>query len=224
MFLFRFTTYLPIIFIPTKYGFLLTPPMSPRAQMLGTYEEPVSSILKDWLKHSQLFIDIGAHVGYYTLLASKYVKYVIAFEPNPFNYKFLKINIRLNKLKNVLALNFAVSDFNGKAHLHIPRQRGRAITDESIINSKGEVEVRVVRLDDFITKLILKDAVIKIDAEGSELKILYGSFKILKDYTRFLMIEIHSNFDKIKIKNYLKNLNYKIIQIGKFFLCEKYDR
>jgi predicted RNA methylase len=105
---------MPIIIIPTPYGILLTPPISPRAQMLGIYETPASKILEKELKDARLFIDVGAHVGYYTLLASKIAKEIISIEPNPFNYKLLKFNLRINKINNAYALNIAASNYNGE--------------------------------------------------------------------------------------------------------------
>jgi hypothetical protein len=67
-------TYIPVIIIPTPYGILLTPPISPRTQMLGVYETPASKILQKELKDARLFIDVGAHVGSILYLLLKWLR------------------------------------------------------------------------------------------------------------------------------------------------------
>lgn len=75
------------------------------------------SFLQMWLKprRGEVFVDIGAQIGKYTIIVAKVVTkegMVVAIEPHPVNYQTLQRNIRLNKLENVIALNLAAGDRN----------------------------------------------------------------------------------------------------------------
>jgi len=213
-------TYMPIIIIPTPYGILLTPPISPRAQMLGIYETPASKILEKELKDARLFIDVGAHVGYYTLLASKIAKEIISIEPNPFNYKLLKFNLRINKIKNAYALNIAASNYNGESGIFIPKLKGKIATDESRLdNNISKIKIKV-KLDDLLLKIGKNPDVIKIDVEGSEMQVLEGLQETLRKGVKCLMVEVHSEENKAKAINFLKSLGYKVTPVSKFPICK----
>jgi FkbM family methyltransferase len=214
-------TYIPIIIIPTPYGILITPPISPRAQMLGIYETPASKILEKELKDARLFIDVGTHVGYYTLLASKIAKEIISIEPNPFNYKLLKFNLKINKIKNAYALNIAASNYNGESGIFIPKLKGKIATDESRLdNNISKIKIKVVKLDDLLLKIRKNPDVIKIDVEGSEIQVLEGLQETLRKGVKCLMIEVHSEENKSEVISFLKSLGYEITQVSKFLICK----
>jgi protein-L-isoaspartate O-methyltransferase len=84
---------------------------------LGSYEIDKQLAIKNSLKPGQVFYDIGANVGYYSLLAAKCVGNtgaVIAFEPLPRNIVYLTSHLRLNKITNTILLQKALSDHSGK--------------------------------------------------------------------------------------------------------------
>lgn len=70
-------------------------------------------------RNDDVVIDVGAHVGLFTLKVAKKVKKVVAIEPHPLNYRFLIANITLNGLKNVIPLKLALSSYSGKAKLYL---------------------------------------------------------------------------------------------------------
>jgi FkbM family methyltransferase len=189
--------------------------------MLGIYETPASKILEKELKDARLFIDAGAHVGYYTLLASKIAKEIISIEPNPFNYKLLKFNLRINKIKNAYALNIAASNYNGETGIFIPKLKGKIATDQSKLdNNISKIKIRVVKLDDLLLKIGKNPDVIKIDVEGSEMQVLEGLQETLRKGVKCLMIEVHSEENKAKAISFLKTLGYKVTQVSKFLICK----
>jgi FkbM family methyltransferase len=195
--------------------------MNPRTQMLGIYETPASKILEKELKDARLFIDVGAHVGYYTLLASKMAKEIISIEPNPFNYKLLKFNLRINEIKNVYALNIAASNYNGESGIFIPKLKGKIATDESRLdNNISKIKIKVVKLDDLLLKIRKIPDVIKIDVEDSEIQVLEGLQETLRKGVKWLMIEVHSEENKSEVISFLKSLGYKITQVSKFLICK----
>jgi FkbM family methyltransferase len=213
----KFAMRLPLVVIPVRDGILVTPPVSPKAQMQGTYESDAVAFLEFTLRSVDVFVDVGAHAGYYTLMAARLAKEVIAFEPNPSNYKFLRFNIFLNRLDNVKAVGAAVSDFNGHAKLYVPKQGGRSLTDRATLAYEGEdsVEVPVVTLDTFLEH-IDSPSVIKIDVEGDELNIIKGALKTIAKGVRLIIVEIHSSDVKMPIIELLRNLGYMMREKGKF--------
>lgn len=208
---------LPLVIIPTRDGILVTPPLSPKAQMEGTYESCAIAFLKSALRPVDVFVDIGAHAGYYTLIGARLAKEVIAFEPNPSNYKFLRFNIFLNRLRNVTAVSAAVSNFNGHAKLCVPKQGGRSQTNLSTLVCEGKdaVDVHVVMLDTFLEHLT-HPSVIKIDVEGAELDVIKGALQLLANGVRLVIVELHSSEHKSQIIKLLSRLHYVTIERSKF--------
>ena len=199
----------PFVIVPTKYGIFVTPPASPKAQMLGTYELTVSKIIKSSLGTDDVFVDVGAHAGYYTLMCAKLAKEVVAFEPNPTNYRFLILNILINGLKNVVAIKAAVSDFDGYGELNIPISKGKPLTSQgSLVHGGGKtINVPVVTLDKIFDSLDLNQPfhlLIKIDVEGAELNVIKGAIKTLNKGVKLVIIETHNTYTKNSIVELLK--------------------
>ena len=153
------------------------------------YEKRQADIVKKNIKKGDTVIDIGANIGYYTILFSKLVGKkgkVIAFEPEPSNFKLLKENIEINNCKNVVPFNVALSDSKGKKELYFnPENRGGCSLKNK--NLKNVLKVRTMPLDDIIKKANF----IKIDVEGAEAEVLEGADKILKQNNLILMIEVY---------------------------------
>jgi len=141
------------------------------------YEPVETALLKDHLKPGQAFVDVGANIGYYTLLAARIVGpqgRVYAFEPDSANFKLLGKNTAANGYGNVTAVNKALSNKSGTARLYInPVNRG----DHRIYDSKDgrpSVEIETVTLDRFFEKLDKKVHFIKMDVQGAEAAALGG--------------------------------------------------
>jgi FkbM family methyltransferase len=125
--------------------------------------------------------DIGAHVGFYTLLASVLVGTkgkVVAFEPLPKNVRYLKKHLRLNRCNNVMVIESAVAEYNDIAFL----KNGKNSYAGSL-SSEGHLKIKTVSLDDLISKSnIPPPDFMKIDVEGAELAALTGSRLLLAEY------------------------------------------
>ena len=135
------------------------------------------------LRREMNIIDIGAHIGMYTVLAAEKVGNtgkVIAIEPEPENYKQLLKNIKLNDFRNVIPLNIALFNHEGREKLYLSSFSGSHSLSpkEDTISS---IEVPLKTLDNLLEELNLKKVdIIKIDAEGAEIPILKGAEKTLK--------------------------------------------
>src|SRR6266849_3549362 len=95
--------------------------------LLGVWEPSVTQFIQGLLGPGAGFVDVGAHQGYYSLLASRVVGptgHVFAFEPESFNFSRLSENVALNNATNVTAIRQAVGDYTGRAVLHTAGVRG----------------------------------------------------------------------------------------------------
>ena len=152
---------------------------------LGGWEEVTTNLFKDSVKEGDTVVDLGANMGYFTLLASGLVGKagrVYAFEPEPVNYRQLLKNIELNGYENVVPLQKAVSNVNGKVKLFVhATDSGRHVIEPCNNDSAQEesIEIESVTLDEFFRDKPLP-TVIKMDIEGAELLALFGMEKMIK--------------------------------------------
>jgi FkbM family methyltransferase len=158
----------------------------------GYHECDVTVIILNILKEGDLCIDVGAHCGYYTLLFSKIVKEkgkVISFEPDKNNLSLLIRNVKLNKCNNVKIYPYAISDNDSFAILSVDEKTGFDSyimeTTKSNIDSKISM-VKTIKLDSLNYEKPVY--LLKIDAQGHEVKILKGSHKVLMN-TKYVILE-----------------------------------
>ena len=136
-----------------------------------------------------IVIDVGAHVGTYTLKAASRVGntgHVYAIEPSPTSYALLKHNIKINSFKNITPLNIALSNQNGKQKLYLANKPSHA----TVVNPSNKyVKVDSRKLDDIIQQHTSKRIdIIKIDAEGAEKEILLGALNTLTHSTSKIVV------------------------------------
>ena len=142
----------------------------------GVYEPFWTDLFKRTFKPGQTFVDVGAHIGYYTAMAAEAgAGEIHAFEPDPDNYRLLEQNCR--EVANLYEL--AVSDRTGRAMLY------RCVTnsgDHRLFETEGResVEVGVTRLDDVRELAGRCVDFVKIDAQGEETRILRGAAGLLE--------------------------------------------
>jgi FkbM family methyltransferase len=150
---------------------------------LGHYESEAQAIFLANIRPGDVVFDIGANVGFYTLLASKLAAHgsVVAFEPLPRNLALLERHLRLNEVCNVRVLPIAVSSQSGTARFaaaHNPAMGG--LTDS------GDLEVTTASLDALIANgAIPRPSFLKIDVEGAEHDVLTGAAKLLAESGRW---------------------------------------
>jgi FkbM family methyltransferase len=159
---------------------------------LGSYEYEERILFEKMISRSSVVYDIGAHVGYYTLLASELIGEtgkVFAFEPSPRNLKYLKTHIEINHCSNVIIIEAAVSNKSGTSFF----SEGSDATT-SHLSEEGNLKINVVSIDDLlIDNKILAPDYIKIDAEGAELLVLKGAETYLSNYDPKIFLETHSH-------------------------------
>lgn len=174
--------------------------------------------IKEHLKMNsgEIFVDVGANVGYYSLLLAKNnpdIK-IISIEAHPENFKAMNKNIKINNFQNIIAINKAVSNQSGgKIRLYeYFDENGRKFTgmfdNSNRYNAKSFREIDCDSLDNILStnKIVY---VIKIDIEGEESNALLGATNTLK-YTRKIIVEIHNDENLQKVKQILLSNQFNI--------------
>ena len=128
-------------------------------------------------------VDVGAHVGWYTLLAAQRVGAsgrVVAFEPDPANYALLVQNVTANGFRNVETVQQAVSDGCRQAAFFLDPKNpgGHRLADWS--DGRPSIPVEVTSLDAFFSASLHPIDVVKIDTEGVELSVWRGMQRVLQ--------------------------------------------
>lgn len=186
---------------------------------LGMQEVEQSQCLTKLLQAGQVFFDVGANVGFYTLLGSRLVRsigQVVAFEPMPRNLAFLYRHVRLNRADNVTILPLACADtlatelfIAGENHA-LGRLEGRnGEAGGSSPRSSGML-VATISLDVAAEKLGLRPDVIKIDVEGAELRVLEGAANILAQVRPAIFLSVHSDRLRDACLAHLGKFGYQI--------------
>jgi FkbM family methyltransferase len=177
-------------------------------------------------KENDLVIDVGAHLGRYSLISSNQVGKkgkVISIEANPLVFEKLKKNIDLNKSTNIISLNYAVYSEKTRIKLFSPNEGLKNTIYNTIVSNRTKserfTEVNADTLDNILNSIGIKtDKVnwIKIDVEGAELEVLKGAHNILsKSKDIAILIEIHNLAEGRNlyenIMDLLKTYNFKIV-------------
>jgi len=191
------------ITIPLHHGFRLKLDLSEPAQrkiyFFGDYDERHEiTLLRRILLPGDIFWDVGANIGFYTLTASTLVGpegRVVAFEPAAYAYESLSTNLSLNACANVQPVQIALSDYPGQAVLH--RRADCADGGASLIlradYHADTEEVTTTTLDLFLAQSgSPPPTFIKIDVEGLEGNVLSGGQNILQgEQPPLILIEMN---------------------------------
>jgi FkbM family methyltransferase len=185
--------------------------------------------LREWpgkTNQRRIFIDIGANIGKYTLIASNIFKYsnILSIEANPVTAELLRKNINLNNLEQKVLINqVAVGSFEGEVIIQSDRHHlggGNIVSlkDVKTISMDESFRVKLCTVDSIFEKTSLspKDIdFIKIDIEGMEKSALEGMVSILSNMSKgsAIMIEISQNKDQVKkmLSDYGFELREKIL-------------
>jgi FkbM family methyltransferase len=162
--------------------------------VLGTADYEEQLWVAEHLGRSDTFYDIGANIGFFTLLAAKLVGpegTVIAFEPLPSNVEQLQKNVALNNYTNVAVVAAAVSaeETVGQFSLTDARDAGRLVEENS---DESNVRVPVTTVDaTWRDGRLHPPSMIKIDVEGEEINVLRGCRETLISHRPVLLVEVH---------------------------------
>lgn len=206
------------LYIPTKANYR-------QIYYHGFYEHPNDLLLERLLEKGGTFIDVGANVGAYTVLASKLVGdkgRVISFEPGPVN-DILRANIEINGLGNVEVEGLALSNTDGEVSfaLNDVPLLSQIISGDSVDVRDGTstiMQVKSSTLDSLFPHDLGSNLVIKVDVEGQEPAVIYGAknmnewngssapiwlFEYSTEWTRL-------GYDIKNVRSFLKRSGYEL--------------
>jgi len=178
---------------------LVTPSEHIQQQLFwyGYYEKPISLLMEKVTKAHSIVLDIGAHIGYFTLVAAKIAKNgrVYAFEPVAKVFQRLQKNIAENNLSNAITVHAAVGEAGNDSLIYISNEDNMGMSSlRPPENFSGFTQpITVMSIDEWIKKTgIDKVDVIKLDVEGSELFALQGMKQTLTNLKPVMIVEINA--------------------------------
>lgn len=189
------------------------------------YEPVETGVVKDLVKKGDVVVDAGANIGYYTVLLSRAVGptgKVYAFEPGKECFDLLKRNVEENNCNNVVLINKALSDKEGKIKLYVNEEdKGSSSVLEETKHLGKEVMVDCTTIDKEVAETV---DFIKMDIEGAELDCLIGSTKLLQTCKKMVLEVPEERRDFEDIKQLLSENKYKIkrLDVGNI-MCTKKD-
>jgi FkbM family methyltransferase len=179
----------------------------------GSYELEVQQVLQERLKPGSVFYDVGANIGFYSLLAARQGAQVFAFEPDVQNAESLERHVRLNsiaaKIEVIRAAVFSTSGFVAFEPADSARGHGNAHVGTKTEDFNPKVEVPCTTLDDFTREHVVPDT-IKIDVEGAESNVLSGAEKLFTHYRPHLICEVHDAANASFVDSWLKTQGYEL--------------
>jgi FkbM family methyltransferase len=200
------------------------------AYALGTNERPVQMALAQHLSAGDVFFDIGANVGFFSVIGAKLVGstgQVFAFEPVPQNAGAIRRNVKLNHFQNVTLIEKAVSNMAGSGTLLVTDYSGGATL--STVGTPPDVSetlvVDLVSIDELIVEKVLPPpSVVKIDVEGAEVDVLNGMTQTLKELRPIVIFEVDDADESVLWQKYelchalLVAANYEVILLESSYI------
>lgn len=194
----------------------------------GNNTEEAYAFVEAYLRTGMTALDIGAHHGFYTILASKRVGSdgrVVAFEPSPRERRELQMNLRLNHCSNVTVEPYALASYDGSGTLYVVASYDtgcNSLRPPNLHEATTELPVQVTSLDVYLARnQVERVNLVKIDAEGAELEILKGAASLLLSRPRpVILCEVMDvrtkswGYDSRKILEFVASRDYGWFQVG----------
>jgi FkbM family methyltransferase len=189
---------------------------------LGSYEYEKQRLFQRVLKPGDVVFDLGANVGFYTLLASQLVGpagTVCSFEPLPKNLRYLRKHLELNRVGNVQVLDTAVGNQNGTVYFQVHSDPSMGMISDQMTASS--IEVDCIMLDDaIINEKLRAPNVLKIDIEGAEHEALEGAQHTLREFHPTIFLATHGADVHARCCRMLRSFGYELRPMGAASLDE----
>ncbi len=180
----------------------------------GDYEPYKTKAFLANLREGDIVVDVGAHVGYYSALASQKVGdkgRVYSFEPRPLNISFFKDHVRINRLKNITLYEGAISTLTGETTFNTNTGTGTGRLSET-----GGLKVKTYCLDELIDAgEVPRLDFLKVDVEGGEIEVLKGSQCAIAKNRPRMLLATHSEITQDFVLEFLQEHKYKFQILNK---------
>lgn len=183
----------------------------------AAYYEPITTlVMQELLRDAATFLDVGANIGFYSLVASLCQPQlgVVAFEPNPKNFRLLQANVAANPAARILCEPLALSDREGRATLHLSASDMSASLESDFESVPGPtLEVARTTVDAYLAQHPKPGRlVMKVDVEGHEEPCLKGAEQTLAQRKPDLILEVTAPLPEARIACF-KQAGYGFYQI-----------
>lgn len=193
--------------------------------MKDVYEEKITQKIQEEVNKKDIFIDIGAHIGYYSILASTLgFKKVLAFEPVPENFHYLRKNINLNNKKKIIPKKIGLGSKNKlkRFYHNLESTAKSSILDINKKDTKNLIKIQIKRGDNIIEA---KPNFIKIDVEGYELEVIKGLQNIIKESLPKIIFEFNPHYYKDHFdSHYIQKNLFLMDDLGYTFFTIEQDK
>ena len=199
---------------PTPFDFITNDNFICKAiKETGYWDKATRDVILQHLKPDWTFLDMGAHLGYFSLLAAQHCAHVIAVEPMPIPSGLLSLSVEANGFQNVHVVQAAVSDKDGEVDMQFVTGN----TGESHRSTAGNVKVKALRARNLINGSWPE--FIKMDIEGDEYLVLKSCPELL-EHARVVVVELseqqlrrNSGVGEQKVRNLLKDAGFRLTEI-----------
>jgi len=199
------------------------------------FEEDIISFITSNLQAGDCFVDIGANIGLFSLLASPVVSFdglVLSFEPTGNTFNRFDENIKHNAINNIRAHQIALSDYEGAASFNVSTDGHDAFNSFSLPqygSNYNQETVDVKLLDSFFDKLepYKNRILMKVDVEGWEYNVIKGAGKILQELSPIMIIEFNdentqnSPFKCTDVYSLIQSYGYELFSLINGTLIKK---
>ncbi|MGA2737163.1 MAG: FkbM family methyltransferase [Bryobacteraceae bacterium] len=179
---------------------------------LGSYEAAKQKKILEWVRPGMTCYDIGANVGFYSLLFSSLVGpagSVVAFEPLPENALSLAYHLRINNCRNVAIRQAAVSDFDGFATFRRAEENAMGSLSDA-----GDLNVACCRLDTLVESAeIPPPGLLKVDVEGAEAALLQGAERTILAHRPAIFVATHGAPQHAACRRLLAGMDYRVFSL-----------
>lgn len=198
--------------------------------LLGNYESPeVLELFRSWCGKGTVFYDLGAAVGYHSLLADRFIKEgsIFAFEPFPVNADLFREHLQRNagqlQGNTIELLPFAIAEEDGELLFSNNEQQtdgNSYISGSPVFSKSGElIKVQTFSIDSLLRQGYPAPAIIKIDVEGAEYDVLKGARATLEMHRPYILLATH-DFHLKGVKDnclaFLASLGYVMQHTGHY--------
>jgi FkbM family methyltransferase len=193
-------------------------PRTGQAYARGEAETIVQSFLASKLKADDVFYDLGANIGLFSLIGARIVSpagQVFSFEPDPENASRLRRNLAQNEFTRATVVESGVWSSTTELRFSVApesspdRGVGTFLLDDA---AASNLSIRCVSLDDF-TKSAPPPTAIKCDVEGAELEVFKGARNLLAQRRPWILCEMHSAENDRAVRNFLAEFGYSFTEI-----------
>lgn len=183
----------------------------------------IINLVKKVCKTGDVFVDVGANIGYETIYASHIVGesgLVYSFEPLKNLASQIMESIQINKIKNITLINKALSDQAGKAFIYLNDEDAGLTSLETKDLANKKTEITLSTMDEELKNIKKRVSFIKVDVEGHELEVLKGAKSIIEKNNPYIVFEFNPHIYEKKLKGsslelltFLNNFGYQIKEI-----------